>query len=383
MDAPKTRVLCVLSTLLGNRNSAERLLRAVDKIPDVEADRVNLEPDDYHRYPAPRWAKLSNPWEVQQIAWKKSAPLRSKPHDILLVNCWESVIGFREIARRIPAIGLLDSVPSTVDSQLRARGLGGWRRRLAYAIHSSAFRDAVARFDVMLPMGSDCRAALVNDYGFSPDRCHVTLAPQDLDFWSPAPKSPSEYLRLLFVGNDFARKGGEFLLRLYSDYLAPQCRLTIASNDPALRGRNLPEGVTLLNGLAREQIAGLYRASDLFLLPSTQDFMPQVICEALATGLPCMANDVGGIGDLVQTGKTGYLMSRNDPPELWAQRIGELARSPAELNCLSREARCFAEKNLTVARFEQILADCVERLRTGIKAGAAAGSGRSSAPPTW
>lgn len=379
----KVRILCILSTLLGNKRMTERLLQVFRTMPDVEPVPVLLQPEDYRNFPAPRWAKLTNPWESQYIAWQKSQAYLAQPFDMLLVNSWENVIRFRDVARRVPAAALLDVVPATVDAQMRDCGHGGWKRRLSHTVHSAAFARAVPSFDCLLPMGSDCARSLVDDYGCDPGRCRVTLAPQDLDVWRPSRTAPSEPLRLLFVGNDFARKGGDFLLHLYSSHLASACRLVIASNDPSIANRNWPSGVTLVHGLTREQMLDLYRQSDLFLFPTRQDFMPQAVAEALAVGLPCIATDVGAVRDLVRTGETGFLMSRADTPELWARRIQELIVNPDELARLSEGARRFAEENLGLPRFAGLMGEIIQRLRlAGNQRVSVSHSGRQPAHPT-
>jgi len=360
---PKTRVLCVLSNLLGNRATTAHLLAALRRLDDLDTTVVTLDAEDYIRFPAPLWARATNPWHAQYIARQKTRPSFDQRWDILLINSWENVTAFRSIARRTPAAALFDAVPVTVDAQVRARAGGGWKRHLAHAVHSSSFARSVREFDCFLPMGSDCEDALVAHYRVPRERCFVTLAPQDLQQWKPAPRTAPSMLRLLFVANDFERKGGEFLLNLYSRYLRDFCRLAIASNDPALAGRSLPEGVDLLRGKGRDELLQVYQQSDLFVFPSGQDYMPQVVAEALAVGVPCMANDVGAIRDLVRTGETGFLMSRSDSPEVWAKQITALNANRAELARLSIAARCFAEARLGLPRFQDLIAEIIARLR--------------------
>jgi glycosyltransferase involved in cell wall biosynthesis len=151
-------------------------------------------------------------------------------------------------------------------------------------------------------------------------------------------------------------------LRLYAEHLSDSCRLTIASNDPVLESRDLPPGVVLVRGRNRDQLLQIYQESDLFVFPTQQDYMPQVLAEALATGLPCIANDVGGIRDLVRDGETGFLMSRNDSPQRWAERIQGLIDHPADLSRLSENARRFAEQKLSIARFESLIASAFDSL---------------------
>jgi glycosyltransferase involved in cell wall biosynthesis len=191
------------------------------------------------------------------------------------------------------------------------------------------------------------------------------LAPQDLELWKAAARDYRRPIKLLFAGNDFVRKGGDFLLQFYSDRLAGAWTLTIASNDPAIATRQLPKGVEWLRGRNHVQMLDVYRAHDIFLLPSRQDYMPQVLAEALATGLPCLATDVGGIRDLVRDGETGFLMPAGAPASTWAACLDGLAANPAEIRRLSTGARQFAEDRLGLNRFEDLIRKTVNLLRSG------------------
>jgi len=364
----KAKALCIFTTLLGNKVTTERLIEALNSIDAIDTTYVLVTTDDYRHYPVPRWARAMDAWESRYLARRKLDALRNGTCDILLVNCWEFVIEFRRLARRVPAAAYMDAVPTTVGDQLRRRGSGGWKRTLATAVHDIPFRRAVRDFRYFLAAGSDCAGALEVRYQIPRDRCTVTLAPQDLKFWTPAPKSPSDLLRLLFVTNDFARKGGVFLLQLYAGHLAGSCVLTIVSNDPTLENTVLPAGAVWRRGLSRDEILQAYRSSDLFLFPTLQDYMPQVLAEALSAGLPCIANDVGGIRDLIRDGETGFLMPRDAPASVWADRIISLRSSPRDLDRLAKGARSFAERNLDTGRFGELIAGVIELLRTASRA---------------
>jgi sugar transferase (PEP-CTERM/EpsH1 system associated) len=64
---------------------------------------------------------------------------------------------------------------------------------------------------------------------------------------------------------------------------------------------------------ARDDIPDLLRSMDIFVLPSLAEGISNTILEAMATGLPVIATDVGGNPELVVDGVTGYLVPRSDP----------------------------------------------------------------------
>lgn len=54
-------------------------------------------------------------------------------------------------------------------------------------------------------------------------------------------------------------------------------------------------------------LSAFYASADVVVLPSTEDNFPNVALEALACGRPCTAFEIGGMGDLIVHGETGYL----------------------------------------------------------------------------
>jgi glycosyltransferase involved in cell wall biosynthesis len=363
------KALCVLSNLLGNSVTASLLRQTLDRLPGLEPTYVFVEGEDYGKIGVPRWARATDPWEVEFIARQKARQALARPFDILLVHGWEMAVAFRAVAARVPSAAVMDTVPARIDFFRRRQGLGGWKRSLSHQVHHRAFARAVRAFDLFLPQSSDCAASLERDYSIPGERCFVTLAPRDLDVWKPGAKSAGPPLRLLFVGNDFSRKGGHFLLRVYAEHLVDICNLKVVSNDPALEGIQLPPGASWLRGLNREQVLDAYQNSDLFLFPSQQDYAPQVLSEAFATGLPCLVNDIDGVRGLVQGGETGFVFSHDASAEAWAERVKQLVADPAKFSSMSAAARRFAEEKLSIDRFEKLVADVIGRLGSEITRG--------------
>jgi glycosyltransferase involved in cell wall biosynthesis len=54
-------------------------------------------------------------------------------------------------------------------------------------------------------------------------------------------------------------------------------------------------------------LALLYSAADVFVAPSTQDNLPNTVLEAIACGVPCVAFAIGGMPDLIDHQRQGYL----------------------------------------------------------------------------
>ncbi|MHC5916374.1 MAG: glycosyltransferase family 4 protein [Nostoc sp.] len=89
-------------------------------------------------------------------------------------------------------------------------------------------------------------------------------------------------------------------------------------------------------------LALVYAASDVFVAPSLEDNLPNTVMESLACATPCVAFDVGGMGDLIEHQQNGYLAKPFDVEDLakgitWvlndqhrSQNLGTYARTTVE-----------------------------------------------------
>jgi glycosyltransferase involved in cell wall biosynthesis len=100
-----------------------------------------------------------------------------------------------------------------------------------------------------------------------------------------------------------------------------------------VRERNLEAHVRFL-GL-RNDIPRLLAAADVFLLTSISEGIPLTLIEAMAANLPVVSTQVGGVGEIVQEGKTGLLAPAGDDAQL-ATLIVNLAKNPAQRHALGQ-----------------------------------------------
>jgi glycosyltransferase involved in cell wall biosynthesis len=100
----------------------------------------------------------------------------------------------------------------------------------------------------------------------------------------------------------------------------PDARMTVAGSGPCLpalqalvRELGLDGAVAFPGRIDNERIGALYRDADLVLNPSTADNMPNSLLEAMASGVPVVTTDVGGIPHLVTGGVDALLVPARDP----------------------------------------------------------------------
>jgi sugar transferase (PEP-CTERM/EpsH1 system associated) len=121
----------------------------------------------------------------------------------------------------------------------------------------------------------------------------------------------------------------------------------------------------------RNDVARIMRSFDLFVLPSLAEGISNTILEAMATGLPVLATDVGGNPELVQAGVTGTLVPRDDP-ESMARAMRAYAENAELCRRQGSEARRTVERrfgmdamvNAYMAVYDQLLATKTRRART-------------------
>ncbi|MBC7806622.1 MAG: glycosyltransferase family 4 protein [Akkermansiaceae bacterium] len=117
----------------------------------------------------------------------------------------------------------------------------------------------------------------------------------------------------------------------------------------------LTEKATLLGVFPREKISDLLFAADIFALSSREEGLSLAILEAMASGLPVVATNVGGIPEAVQTGVTGILAPPQDPGA-FADALRTLLSDPAKSERMgsagrSRVSELFTDSAMIASTF--------------------------------
>ncbi len=106
-----------------------------------------------------------------------------------------------------------------------------------------------------------------------------------------------------------------------------------------------------------------YSAGDAHVLPTLADNLPNTLLEAAACGVPSIGSDVGGVGEAIVDGQTGWLVPPGDAEAL-AQRIGLVIDEPVDSAAERRRAcRVFAESNFAptnqARRYVELFTDTI------------------------
>jgi glycosyltransferase involved in cell wall biosynthesis len=113
---------------------------------------------------------------------------------------------------------------------------------------------------------------------------------------------------------------------------------------------------------ARDDVARLLCAIDIFALTSTSEAFPISLLEAMACGRPAVCSDVGGIPEVLNHGESGYLVPPRDPHQLAARLVSLLSDSQTARR-MGRAGRDRVEAEFSldrsVAAAEQAIEDVV------------------------
>jgi glycosyltransferase involved in cell wall biosynthesis len=138
-------------------------------------------------------------------------------------------------------------------------------------------------------------------------------------------------VRLLFVGREFFRKGGDIVLAALAQLRRehwPHVQLTVAGPKTWPLPGNIPDGVVFLGNLSTVEVAQLYRTHDLFVMPSRFEAFGIVFLEALASGIPVIGRSDFAMPEIIRPGENGALVGSDDPSEL-ASAIISVLNNPA------------------------------------------------------
>lgn len=197
------------------------------------------------------------------------------------------------------------------------------------------------------------------------------------DFFSPRDKVearrrlrlPLEKKLLLFVAYRVTepRKGVDYLqealahLQRVSPELAAQLGLVAAGREATQLSERLPVDVYPQNYVTGEDVMrDLYCAADALLMPTLMDNLPNTIVEAMACGTPCVGFNVGGLPQMIDHGKNGYLSAYKDAED-FARGIGAVVFSDRYKE-LCQGAREKAERNYSARAVAQRYLEVYERV---------------------
>jgi glycosyltransferase involved in cell wall biosynthesis len=330
----------VMEQTLGNITHYLNLRRA------EQGAEQGAEPDPHRWIPIEfRESRLRLPWTLP-ASWatrRALSPILDQL-DGVFIHTMTCALGSVDLFAKKPVVISCDGTPMAKRGMRSHYGLSS-QRRLAELTKRELFRRVFKPAAGFVGWSSWAKQSLIDDYGCREE--DVAVIPPGVDPEQFLPGDRDHALpRILFVGGDFARKGGDLLLDVFRRHLRGRAELWLVTAD------QVPEepGVYVRRNVRAnsDELRQLYATSDVFALPTRADCYSIVCMEALAAGLPIVTTRVGGIPDIPLEGKTGYLVDVDDASAL-ADALVRLVHEPALRREMGVAARLDARQRFDVS----------------------------------
>ncbi len=198
------------------------------------------------------------------------------------------------------------------------------------------------------------------EYGYG-EKTVVVQTGVDAEFFSPgATVSPPTVFRVCYVGRVEPAKGVGYLLQAWKRLGLPDAELVLVGEVKSQMKSLLKSyancGVRTAGFLPAREVALCYRESNLFVHPSPNEGLAQVILEAMASGLPVVATDRTGAVDCISNGKEGLIVPARDVDAL-AEAMLCCYQHREESQEMGRAARLRIESQATLEHYNQRVID--------------------------
>lgn len=303
----------VMEQTLGNVTHYLNLRRAEQP---GEADPHRWIPIEFRRSPLP-WT-LPASWSTRRVL----VPMLDEL-DGVFIHTMTCALGSIDLFARKPVVISCDGTPMAKRAMRDAYGLPPqrpWLELTKRELFRRVFRPAAG----FVGWSTWAQQSLIRDYGCREE--DVAVIPPGVDLRQFVPGTHDHPLpRILFVGGNFVRKGGDLLLEVFRRHLRGKAELWLVTGDEVAE----EPGVRVFRNVRAnsDELRQLYASSDVFALPTRADCYSIVCMEALAAGLPIVTTRVGGIPDIPLEGKTGHLVDIDDADAL-ASALRRLVHEP-------------------------------------------------------
>jgi glycosyltransferase involved in cell wall biosynthesis len=256
--------------------------------------------------------------------------------------------------------------------------------RRSVRLGHEAYKRALEHASISIYSSEWAAQSAIHDYGADPAKVHVVeFGANLLD-----PPSRSESLRFvdsrmlrgehrfLFLGVDWARKGGDDAVALVKSLRRMGIPASLDIAGCAMQGDSESREFCFEHGFLdkskREDSAKLKRLfenASFLLVPSLAECYGCVYCEANAYGIPAIGRDTGGVSQIIRAGVNGFLLTRDGNMDALAEQIRPYLTDPDRYRGLAMSSRNEYETRLNWGRFVnktlRLFEAVAEKSRTG------------------
>lgn len=313
----QARILFVNILALGWRTEAAHLKAHTERRTDIDAVHLDV--------PKPVWFKVLgkqvfangidfHAWRYIRMAqgWVGGILRRRVDLDhfdmVHVMPHWYGLT-FPALRQQRPSLRLAARLDQTGVLEVLEFGRNAVAARSTIGCERRIFRAC----DVLSSWSDWAARSLVRDYAQAPAKVVVARPSIQLVPSLTRKAASGEPCRMVFIGNDWNRKGGPRLLAMHQQRWADRAELHIvsANAEPDRSAR----GVVWHGVLPHERLTQeLLPQMDFIVLMTREDCSPLVLLEAAAAGVPAVSVRLAGIPELVEEGRSGLLV----PPGDWA-----------------------------------------------------------------
>lgn len=338
---------------IGHITFANTVREAVEADPSIDADWHLMS-----SLPESGWQKryLSERNYTLQMGLRVRLAVEGerKALDALLIHTQTAALLSWGLMGKLPTIISTDATPRNID-ELSAAYLHRQGSPLEEDIKRRIMGSLFRRARYVVPSSQWAANSLVHTYGVPEQQVKVIKSGIHLSRWPLASERRPGPPRLLFVGGDFKRKGGEVLLDALREIAGPW-------HLDAVTRSALPsdERVTVHNDLhpSDPQLLDLYQQADAFVFPSLGDAVPWVILEAMASGTPVISTAVGAIPEMVPR-NTGIIVPPKDARAL-RSALESLLHDPTRREGMGAAGRALIERDHDAGKTSRSMLDLMK-----------------------
>ncbi|HNH21026.1 MAG TPA: glycosyltransferase family 4 protein [Ferruginibacter sp.] len=294
--------------------------------------------------------------------------LRGKKIDLLFVPSAPQLVAYADIG--VPMVYLTDATFFQLQGYYPLfSDIARYNIEQGVAMDRLAFEKAT---HVILASDWAKRSAVL-DYGIPETKISVVPFGANLDripTETEIKKDKNEVCRLLFLGVEWERKGGQIALDTFYQlkrngfpvqFTIIGCVPPVPVTDPDI------EVIPFINRHNNEEAGRLYqifRQTDFLLLPTRAECAGIVFCEASAFGVPSITTDTGGVSTNVINGVNGFALAPEAGAEAYAQKIRECFSDDAVYRQLSKSSRRKFEEDLNWEHWGKQFQQIAQRIIT-------------------
>ena len=277
--------------------------------------------------------------------------LKKRKVDVLFVSASSQLITFLETD--IPIIYMTDGTFQQLQGYYESfSNLAAYNIKQGIELDKKAFQKTA---HCMLASEWNKNSA-INDYGIDAEKISVVPCGANLDAVPSVADLnliASGHCRLLFLGVEWERKGGDIALETFrllkQKGINPHFHI-IGCVPPV--DVSAEKDITFIPFLDKnkpedfQQLHKIFLQTDFLLLPTRAECAGVVFSEASAYGIPSITTNTGGVSTYVQDGLNGYTLPLNAVAEAYAQKIEQLVSDPQAMRSLKLSSRKFYEEKL-------------------------------------